>query len=290
MQRSLESAFQEIQDWMNLPENKNEFLMFFFDDQDDLEEWGVVPQLIGLINKYFGSTVFTPVDKQKYAPTWNISINEIIGLGKRVLFLSGSDFGAEMNSTIFAKYGPDLCNWDEPDYDNFKPFPVCEISGDQINAGRILRMPTSELMYGPFNGGFNFGPNTGVLTPENLPPLVQCNFNYPSPDLLDHDKMAAQIWTWSLGEPVQGKNRCTILDQLTGRWRSLDCSLGVYAACRKQENLKDWVLTSTPAPFSKVVCPSGYIFAPPTDPYQNSIVVSLLKSTSQDFCWLNYTI
>lgn len=36
MQRSLESAFQEITSWMQKPENQNEFLVLFFDDQPDL--------------------------------------------------------------------------------------------------------------------------------------------------------------------------------------------------------------------------------------------------------------
>jgi uncharacterized protein YqkB len=32
-QRSLESAFDEILQWMKLPENQNDFLSIFFDDQ-----------------------------------------------------------------------------------------------------------------------------------------------------------------------------------------------------------------------------------------------------------------
>lgn len=154
----------------------------------------MVDQLIGLIQKYFGTTVFTPVDKQRYTPQgWTLSINQMLQMGKKVIFVSRSDYGGEMNSTVFARDGPDVCNWNEPDYTNFQPFPNCQVGGSQMNNGQILRMPTCDLVYGPLDCGFNWGSNTGLLTPETIPPLVQCNFNIPSPDLIDIDKMKAYV-------------------------------------------------------------------------------------------------
>jgi len=38
-QRSLDSALQEVADWMAAPGNEAEFVTLFFDDQSDLGDW-----------------------------------------------------------------------------------------------------------------------------------------------------------------------------------------------------------------------------------------------------------
>lgn len=45
-QRLLTDAFQEIKAWMDRPENEKEFLMLYFDDQANLQTWGVVGHLL----------------------------------------------------------------------------------------------------------------------------------------------------------------------------------------------------------------------------------------------------
>ena len=50
----------------------------------------------------------------------------MVGQGKHLLFMSGSDYGASMNTTVFYKYGPQLCNWFEPNLNTITDvFPVC---------------------------------------------------------------------------------------------------------------------------------------------------------------------
>ena len=49
----------------------------------------------------------------------------MVASGKHMLFMSGADYGALMNSTVFYKYGPELCRWYEPDVDAIRPYPAC---------------------------------------------------------------------------------------------------------------------------------------------------------------------
>ena len=38
-QRALQLAMEEVADWMALPGNEEEFVVLFFDDQMDLNDW-----------------------------------------------------------------------------------------------------------------------------------------------------------------------------------------------------------------------------------------------------------
>eukprot|EP01098_Paradermamoeba_levis_P005884 TRINITY_DN2446_c0_g1_i1.p1 TRINITY_DN2446_c0_g1~~TRINITY_DN2446_c0_g1_i1.p1 ORF type:complete len:163 (-),score=31.62 TRINITY_DN2446_c0_g1_i1:42-530(-) len=135
----------------------------------DLLEWKKLSFLIEAIDQIFGSKVFTPADYQKY--TFNVSMETMVKtLGKRVLFTSGANYSEAGSSYIFYKYGPELCQWDEPDLEGYVAYPNCSyqvnhgkgnISRLYTNSGRLIRMETSELMYGPLNSGFHWGPNTG---------------------------------------------------------------------------------------------------------------------------------
>ena len=38
-QRTLTSALEEVRDWLDRPGNEREFVVMFFDDQEDLQAW-----------------------------------------------------------------------------------------------------------------------------------------------------------------------------------------------------------------------------------------------------------
>ena len=119
--RSFADAIGEIADWLTDPVNADEFLVLFLDDQPDLAKWGKVTLLLDQISQQLPpGAVLTPpkarelVDRQRKAgrlldggggdrrldaPTTEL----IVGLGYRVLFLSGTDFGAEMDPMVFSK-------------------------------------------------------------------------------------------------------------------------------------------------------------------------------------------
>lgn len=124
--RPLNTTFEEIASWFVNPKNSKEFTIFMFDDQTDLQEWDKVKLLVNSIHAYFGKKVFTPIDKQKFFPTRWPSLSELNKKGKNIMFVSRTNYGAEMNSTIFNRN--DI--WNESGArDPWKPFPTCT-SGD----------------------------------------------------------------------------------------------------------------------------------------------------------------
>jgi len=218
-------------------------------------------------------------------------VNQILSLPRRILFLSGADFGADMNSTIFAKLGTDLCNWAEPDYQNFNPFPTCVMDHVAANVGNLIRMPTSQLQYGPFNSSFHIGINLGVLTKETLPPVIECNINFPSPDLLSESKVEAMVWTWARGFPIFNATdkQCTVLDIALGRWISIPCYEKFSHSCRNVSSENEWTLGS-PSTFDDPQCPKGYVFTPPLNAYQNACIKQKMVHKSVALAWINVLI
>eukprot|EP01091_Cochliopodium_minus_P013586 TRINITY_DN4406_c0_g1_i1.p1 TRINITY_DN4406_c0_g1~~TRINITY_DN4406_c0_g1_i1.p1 ORF type:complete len:489 (-),score=87.88 TRINITY_DN4406_c0_g1_i1:22-1488(-) len=284
-QRSLESGFIEITNWINLPENKNEFVLFFFDDQMDLERWGKVGELVGLIEKYFGNLVYTPVDYVKNGGFLS-SVDHMVSLGKRVLFMSGANYGGLMNSTIFYKYGPQLCNWNEPDLTQINTENCTVKVGNEwipINNGTLFRPETSQLWYGPVNGG-----DTHYINSTNLPPLLKCGINFPSPDLITPQRMGGYIWSYSDNEP--GNFNCSIITQPDGRWKGTTCSNNFFGACGSKSDpigRRSWTISEKSSTFDAVVCPNNYSFTIPINAVENESIRKEMSKRGASSVWIS---
>jgi len=63
--RLLNTTFEEIRNWITKPEHAREVLIFMFDDQGDMQEWGKVHLIIEGLRYYFGDLLFTPPEKKK---------------------------------------------------------------------------------------------------------------------------------------------------------------------------------------------------------------------------------
>ncbi len=180
--------------------------------------------------------------------------------GKRVVVVSGADYGEEMAPLVFAR-GNATCAWAEPHLHQLQGPPNCTVAGApprraatrllapllrqgapraaaarrrcsrsgraaltrsllllpppslaagkdgeerRTSAGRLLRMTGCEILYGPLNCDFEWGPNTGVLEEGVLGELAACGVNMPSPDNITPARMGAFVWSWAEGQPAGG--------------------------------------------------------------------------------------
>jgi hypothetical protein len=296
-QRSLAAGFEEISAWINdatVPGRSEEFLMLYFDDQPDLKEWGKVGLLMKLIHDHFGDMLYTPVDYEREGNRFPPSVDDMVRRGKRVLFLSRTDYGGEMNSTVFFRNGPQLCGWQEPHLGAFKrEFPSCTVELDgqistHIGSRQILRPETSEIVYGPIH------PNNlsthAFLDEKTIPALTTCNTNFASCDLLTVDRAAAFVWTFAEGEPSAP---CAAQSVTDGRWYGRDCGEMHRVACF-QPNAPFWdrLWNISFALFSRdeahrACIDSGLLFASPSTAYENRWLLEASHASQvADFVWL----
>ncbi|KAL4419285.1 hypothetical protein ABPG77_008335 [Micractinium sp. CCAP 211/92] len=205
-QRLLTDALQEVKAWMDRPENALEFVILYFDDQPNLQAWGVVGNLLADITGVFPREwVFSAEDREAFGAGWP-SQQQMLTSGKRLLLVSGTDYGADMQPLIFSR-GATLCGWNEPPLRAVNGVPDCHVGGDDPKArplfdGLLTRVISCELEYGPLNCDFVWrGTNQPVFDEFTLPPVMGCGLNMPSPDLLTPVRAAAAIWTWAPGHP-----------------------------------------------------------------------------------------
>ena len=141
-------------------------------------------------------------------------------MNKSVVVVSGTDYGDPMSALVFPRRGAEApCGWAEPPLRGFRGPPVCDAEcsprdgcddgdGDDERTaaktlrGRLLRVLSCELQYGPLNCDFAWKQGNGpVLDEVNLPLVTACGLNMPSPDSVVPERAAAGVWTWAEGHP-----------------------------------------------------------------------------------------
>jgi hypothetical protein len=283
--RPLNKTFAEIVKWFTLRENSKEFAIFMFDDQDDLQQWGKVHFLVDGIQFYFGKRTFTPVDKQRFFPTRWPSISELTTMGKNVMFVSTTDFGTEMNTTIFARNDV----WNETNAkDPWKPFPLCTSGPLFSQKGKITRLITDSLIFGPF---YNGPETTGVLGPDQLRAMTECGFNILAADQISPKLLESAVWTWDLNKLPEYRYPCTVMES-NGFWGSADCNEKLPFACQSLHNPLRWTINTTyTATFHENSnCADGFQFGLPSNPYWGQFLNQTIQENKVSRVWINIFI
>lgn len=183
--------------------------MIFFDNQKEMGDWHTANSTVAILDEVFGlDFLYTPTDFQNdgsrkisnclklilyVCVEWPV-LDDIVARGKRLIILSGQDYGADMAPYMFAKYS--VCGWSEPGA--FTPYPTCSFEDGDHNVytnevrfffvsviyygifvlqGSLVRAYSSELQYGILDSGGHYGTNDNLVDEESLPGYVQCNTN-----------------------------------------------------------------------------------------------------------------
>jgi hypothetical protein len=275
-QRTLLDALEEIRDWMQDARNENEFLILYLDDEPDLREWNVVPRLLRDILAVFpGEVIFTPADRG-LQDDWP-SASFMVDRGFRVMFVSSTDYGKQMEQLIFPR-GRAVCDWSEPGLVDIDT-SGCTASGHDFMMGSLLRTPSCEIQYGPMNCDFVWkNKNSPILDETSLKEVIACGLNAPAPDLLTPERAGHAVWTWAPGYPTYVyESNCAYIASSDGLWRTSSCEEleDLPLACRANGSTPlrpEWTLA-----LSGDGCPEFTVFGPPRHPRENTALKTLLS-------------
>jgi len=253
LQRTFKDALQEIKAWMDVPENQDELVVLFFDDQLDLGQWGVAHKLQeDILSVFSRESIFSQDDLAENGWQWPTGSDMMIS-GRRLVMVSVADYGQDMAPFVFSR-DSSICSWTEPPLRSVSGTPECVLNGvTELFTGSLVRVATCELEYGPLNCEFVWkGGNIPYFDEASIPGVVDCGVNIPSPDLLTPSRAAAAVWTWAPGHPFSASRRkinfknddddddddpggddddedarttkCAVISASDGRWRSAPCS------------------------------------------------------------------
>lgn len=317
-QRTLNDALQEIKLWMDKEDNVNELLVLFFDDQPDLQRWGVSKYIKeDILDVFPREWIFTTEDLAASGGIWPTA-SEMVRGGRRLVLVSIQDYGRSVAPLFFTR-DKHVCSWKEPPLANVEGEPACQVhswglfKSLKLFSGTFVRVGTCQLQYGPLNCDFQWNQeNNIVLDNITIPGVVQCNLNMPCPDLLTPRKAAASIWTWAVGHPFlpengvekhgntgflmahgQGPANCAIVNASDGRWRAVQCMDGtsdddfrVVTPCRPSGSKgwrgSPWVLGIG----RKGLCPEGSFWDAPRHPQENQALTRMLERQGMHAAWL----
>ncbi|KAI9911900.1 hypothetical protein PsorP6_009021 [Peronosclerospora sorghi] len=293
-QRPLSEALSEIATWLHAPENADEFLMVFFDDETNLMKWEKVGILLDYLKKYFPEEEILRPIELAYETKWP-TLEELLRVGKRILFMSGADYLTQGEEILFVK--DTICNWQELALP-LVPFPACRFNRSDIsipdNNFTIFRPETSEIVYAFLNANGEIGSNKHLLNEDSLPKVVDCGVNLPSPDNITPKRMEATIWAVPK-EYNFDVNKCVVLTRKSKTWESVDCkAANMVAACAHIENPRLWQLGNASVVESDATsaCAAlkSYEYSVPASGYENELLYSTLIQQAPSSIvgvWLN---
>lgn len=221
----------------------------------------------------------------QYAAAWP-SFQELINIGKHIVFMSGSDYSPDGDEILFLKNT--ICDWTEPKLP-LNPYPICNftkpVSSPANMAQTIFRPETSEIQYAFLNADGQLGTNKNLLDEKSLPDFVECGVNIPSPDNVTPKRMEATIWALDRDHALEPQ-KCVGLLRNSPKWQSVDCSRANMApACVGQADSLYWKLGGAAIPESDASAACAALamdYSVPATGYENQVVFKLLQEAPKN--------
>ncbi|MDI3282954.1 ricin-type beta-trefoil lectin domain protein [Polyangium sp. 15x6] len=278
--RPFYAAVEEIRNWLDA--NPKEIVVFALEDY--VCSNGYAGDFEAAVDFFAGDLVFRPSDWTNMGGTLGSNLptlNDVIYSGKQLIMT-----------------GPNSCNgwvWTSNQYGSLKGWPGNTVqvfdSGACTQDGTALAPTYTSLSL--LSSTIKFAElEDRDSVHMNIAAALNCNMTRLNLNLVDNNKMAEAVWSWSAGEPndAGGAEDCTSYSGDTGRWNDLGCSTSQRYACVDRNNRDTWVLTTAQGAGQSghIACSAlnpNYIYSPPKTPYENRKLFSVVPW--QTNVWIN---
>eukprot|EP00118_Oscarella_pearsei_P002498 m.10722 g.10722 ORF g.10722 m.10722 type:complete len:569 (+) comp22588_c0_seq1:3-1709(+) len=263
--RAFSSGVAEICDWLQAEGNEEEIVIVNINDEGPSADWGHQDLIQAPVASLCSKLLFTPSNKSSLFPQRWPSSRELLTLGRRLIF-----HGPRIdNENIFPQLT--IPEWDHDTVKYFTPFPKCGgypaddwylVGGESQVVGPIYNGPKEE----------------GLVTPANLPYLLQCGVSVTQMDLISPGLVSYATWSWN--ETLPSNGTCAAVNTLDSyHWAALDCSQILSYACRPKANSTEWTISPKKGMYEEgdAVCSQmNLTFAAPIDGYSNTLLQAAL--------------
>jgi hypothetical protein len=279
--RELSEGLIEIRNWITRPENENEILIIDIEDHMD----GAYDLAVDIIQRYLGNLVYRPSGPQGL--DMDLTKNEILATGKRIIIISGGDNHARWRQWVFRGVG-DRTHFPQSNPENFRPYPDCGFSRD-IYDNYLVRYFEDRT-----NLSAMFSDPGDPITPGVVRDMVRCGVNIISMDKLEpfDGRLRNAVWSWDVNEPNNYNNEDCAEMWGNGRWNDAACAAVRRFAC-KNPGTGEWRVTQASGQWSDgaAVCSSetggAFLFDVPVNGYENQLLNAARTAAGASSVWLN---
>lgn len=266
VEKELDPILAEISAWLREPENSEQVLLLYL--EDDLETEGTHDDAAEIIEAELGDLVYRPETGGCEEVSSELTRDGIRDSGKQVLIVSGCGKGDAWQSLAFS--------WEDHRESrpfDFEDFPDCGPDYTITDSRAHL------IRY--FEDSTRVSKGTGVpddgLIPETVAAMVRCGIDLVGLDQLEpfDGRLEGLVWSWAPEQPSTG--RCATnkfgAEFQFGRWFSKPCaSLRGRPACRKGDR---WIVPRGRSDLEEgiAVCEElGARLAAPRSGYENQLL------------------
>ncbi len=298
--RRFREGLQEIRDWLNQPQNKNQVLIVYLEQHID----GHYSEAYNELNEYLGDKIYTPTMAETLEnklhhviplyqlPTTILTKNDVLQAGKNIIVVTKGSFPTTPPLVFSSSEG----NLEDPldaKIDDFRPYPDCGTSttfkGDK-NHLSMWRFFGDQAWFDALADGKAY-----PVSVKDLQQEMHCPINEPNVDMLAprDARLLAYIWSWAQSYPL-GDGQCSVFDPTKHGIVNVACH--VYGkkdglACFDNANQQWQVMPGVYSTFAAAnsVCKKlglDYHFAMPVNGSQ--MYQLSLKANGFDRIWLNY--
>ncbi len=276
--RDLGEGLAEVRNWLENESRPGDLLIIDIEDHID----GHYDMAVEVIEEYLGPWVYRPSGSA--ALPLNVSRNDIIASGKKVLFFSSGGNDALWRSWVHTREGlkqskPDGFSADPSVGGSFTPWDyenyIIRIYEDRTNLSAMFSDPgsplTQDLVYDMVRTGVNF------VSMDKLKPF--------------DGRLEAAVWSWDVNQPDGSGDDCAVHKE-NGRFDDIPCSALYRFACKNDAGV--WYITGAAGSWAEgqYLCESeggaGFSFALPATGSDNEALKAEKLASGVSRVWIRY--
>ena len=285
--RFFESGVDEVKNWLNRSENRNEVIVIYIEDHMD----GAYGDAINILSSRIGSKIYRPAGSGCQGIPMNISKRQILNAGKQVLIMGGGDVcssNSGWNTWAYAGVGDRLSGYPTGSIKNITGGENCEFDRNFYDNYWVRFYEDRTTISALFGSPESINETTAAN-------LQKCGVNLIGFDKLNADdsRLTASVWSWNTNEPNDwGGNEDCAENIGSGRMNDASCGNVQRFACQKP-GTHEWYVTQGSGAFASgvSVCSSEtggqFAFAVPTNGYDNEKLKAAKSARGASNVWVN---
>lgn len=288
-ERLLSERLPEIAGWLNKPENRNEVLLLYLEDNvDDAAGYDATNTVLNeTLKRADGSSLIYhphPSGTTCQKLPLDVSRDDVLAAQAQIVIVSGCGAGWAGNVFDWNGGGPEVESGNSSGYGSF---PSCDTRFDRqtYDTKMVRYYEDSTWLSAATDPGSPPG-GDGKLSADKLARMARCGVDLLGLDQLlpDDGRLEALVWSWAPDQRQPGPGDCAA-QRGDGRWASEACGESRRAACRT--DVGGWSLTpAVPFEAAAAACDDAAgQFAVPRTGYENA---QLRAVAGDDQAWVNY--